>query len=194
LVFPFTVAAALGVWAACGGSDAQDVTLPDAGTRDSGPTIPPPEEVPPAPNDDGGQDSGTTTRRDAGARVFLDGGVEGGIPCYAGGELEEEPNNTNLTANRLRPIRCGVTRGSAGSGEADPDVMTFTIGDASASFYLQYEGNVSIVVETDGGAPVDISQPGVSLGPVRYNQPYFARVTSKDGNRQVWNLVLFEDK
>jgi hypothetical protein len=192
-IFPFTVAAALGVWVACGGSDAQDVTTGDAGRVDSGgpvvvPTAPPPVE-------DAAIDSGRRPRPDAGEPTVLDGGdIEGGIPCYVGGELEVEPNNTNILANLLRRVRCGASRGSGGVGPADPDVMTFTITDASANFDLDFEGNVKVVVETDGSAPVDISQPGASLGPVRYDQPYYATITAKDGNLQKWILILTEKK
>jgi hypothetical protein len=196
-IFPFTIAAALGVWVACGGSDAQDVTNADAGGRvdSGGPVIVTP---PPPPPEDAAVDSGTRPFPDAGRLVILDGGdVDGGIPCFEGGELEVEPNNTNVLANTLSRIRCGVTKGAGGTGSADPDVMTFTIRDASANFDLDYQqrdGTIRVVVETDGAAPVDISEPGASLGKVRYDQPYYATITSKDSKQVKWVLVLTEHK
>jgi hypothetical protein len=190
LFFPLTIAAALGIWVACGGSDAQDVTIGDAGGRvDTGAQVivPPP----PPPEDAATGDSGRRPFPDAGQPTTLDGGDAGGIPCYEGGELELEPNNTKELANVLRRIRCGATRGESGPGSADPDVMTFTLVDGSApNFDLDFQGEVKIVVETDGSAPVDISQPGASLGATKFNQPYYATITSRDGKLQKWVLIL----
>ncbi len=195
VLFPLTLVSALGVWVACGGSDAQDVVRPqDSGTapvRDSAPVAPDPE---PEPIRDAAPD---VVVRDAGRPIILDGGAEfeGGIPCYEGGELELEPNDLPATANRLAPIRCGavIMPDGADPDAGDTDTMTFTIGDASTGFFLSYEGQVRILVDTDGQAPVDITLPNQNLPLVR-NQPYYARIRSKDGKTQLWKLVLFENK
>ncbi|MBX3207976.1 MAG: hypothetical protein KF764_23215 [Labilithrix sp.] len=196
VLFTISVVSAAAVWAACGGSDDQDVVQTDAGTdtgageRDSGGEVDAGN-----PRDTGPADTGTDAKLyDAGAPNILDGGedFEGGIPCVVGGELEEEPNDTREEANPLRPTRCGVIRTDIVDG-GESDFVTFTIADASTkSFFVQYAGNVKVLVETDGSAPVDITQPGVSI-PLRRDQPYYVEVKSKDGKQQFWRVSLFEE-
>lgn len=195
LLFTMSAVAAAGVWAACGGSDGQDVVQTDAGSdtgggdKDSGSG-----EVDSGGREDSGpKDSGADVKQyDAGQPNILDGGdLEGGIPCVVGGELEDEPNDNRVLANELNPTRCGVIKiGPTDAGESD--FLTFTLGDASTDFYLQYAGNVKVVVETDGSAPVDITQ-GAPVLPFKKGQPYFVEVTSKDGKQQVWRVTKFEE-
>ncbi len=194
LLFTMSAVAAAGVWAACGGSDGQDVVQTDAGSdtgggdRDSGGD----QNDSGDHADSGPKDSGADVEiYDAGEPNVLDGGdVEGGIPCVVGGELEEEPNDTALLANELRPTRCGVIKIDA-LDAGEKDYLTFTLGDASTNFFLQYAGNVKVMVETDGSAPVDITQGSPKLD-FRKGQPYFVEVTSKDNKQQVWRVTLFE--
>ena len=194
LLFTLSAVAAAVVWAACGGSDNQDIVQTDAGSdsgidRDSGS----------GDKDSGRQDSGPADTRapdvkiyDAGEpNVFDSGDVDGGIPCVVGGELEEEPNDGENTANVLKPTRCGVTLVNAlDAGESD--FLKFELADASSNFYLQYAGNVHVLVETDGSAPVDITQGNPTLA-FRKGQPYFVEVKSKDGKQQVWRVTLFQE-
>lgn len=208
LIFSLTALAALGLWVACGGSDDPIVPIPDAG-RDSGGNLnrdtggPDDEEDEDSGNeqrDTGTEDTGNTEPEyDAGKPIVLDAGdVDGGIACVEGGELEFEPNNEKplvaATADSgkhtLRPTRCGIIRAIADAGESD--WLTFTLGDASTSFYVQYAGNVTVHVETDGQAPADITaQPPPNLKFVK-DQPYYVQVRSKDGKQQSWRVTLFE--
>ena len=185
--------AAVGVWVACGGSDSQDVQAVDAGrdvvvldtsaALDTG--ILPDTSVAPVP------EAGPIY--DAGAPNVLEGGpgFEGGIPCVVGGLVEEEPNDDPSMANPLTPTRCGavlVEDGGLDGGEND--YLTFTLGDASTSFFLQYSGQVKVNVEVDGSAPVDITAPDASLKLVK-DQPYFVQVRSATGKTEVWRVTLF---
>mgnify|MGYP001435494772 CR=1 FL=1 len=195
LFFTMSAVAAAGVWAACGGSDGQDVVQTDAGSDtgggdgDSGSG----QEDSGGPQDSGPKDSGADVKQyDAGKPIILDGGdIEGGIPCVEGGELEEEPNDTP-PGNLLTVTRCGVIKIDEVLDAGEKDLLTFTLGDASSTFYLQYAGNVKVMVETDGSAPVDITQ-GSPVLPFQKGQPYFVEVTSKDGKQQVWRVTKFEE-
>ena len=192
LIFTMSAVAAAGVWA-CGGSDGQDVVQTDAGSdtgannQDSG------SQTDTGAPDTGPKDSGADVKiYDAGQPIILDGGdIEGGIPCVVGGALEEEPNDTTQLANDLNPTRCGVIKIDA-LDAGEKDYLTFTLGDASTNFFLQYAGNVKVLVETDGSAPIDITQGSPTL-PFKKGQPYFVEVTSKDGKQQVWRVTKFEE-
>ena len=195
LVLGMATLAAVGVWVACGGSDNQDVQIGTDGGGDTGIDSSPAVDAAPDTN----QDTGVTTMEagpiyDAGVPNVIDGGAEfeGGIPCVVGGEAEVEPNDDRSTANELRPTRCGavlVSDGGLDGGESD--FLRFTLGDASTSFFLQYAGQVHVNVETDGSAPVDITQPDASLT-LKHNQPYFVEVRSATGKSQVWRVTLFQ--
>jgi hypothetical protein len=193
LLFTFSAVTAAGVWAACGGSDSQDVVSTDAGSDTGG------EVDSGGSSDSGGQRDTGPADTGAGAKIYdagppnvLDSGdVEGGIPCVVGGELEEEPNDDRDTANEMKPTRCGVIKINA-QDAGESDFLTFALGDASTSFFVQYAGNVSVLVETDGSAPVDITQGSPTL-PFRKGQPYVVEVKSKDGKQQVWRVTLFEE-
>lgn len=199
VVLALTLVGAVAIWAACSGSDPQDVVSPDAGSdatteKDSGN----PEEKPDSGGEkkDSGSDAGKVDPYDAGEPILLDAGdlFDGGlIPCVVGGELEEEPNDALEEANTLRPTRCGVAfAGDGGPDSGDVDSLTFELGDASSSFYLQYAGNVKVVVETDGQAPADISaSPAPTLKFVK-GQPYYVQVSSATGKTQTWRVTLFE--
>ncbi len=199
LTFALTAFAAIGVWVACGGSDATDVTADagvDAGKQEQ-------EDSAPPVTDSGSKDATPTDSgpaRDAGPPViiFPDGGpfADSGIPCYVGGQLEEEPNNDKDTANLLAPIRCGFINVPDGGTEdgGESDWLKFELGDASTGFFVRYEGSVKVVVETDGMAPVDITQPGASIPVFAKGQPYFVQVRSATGTTQLWKVILFEDK
>lgn len=196
LLFTMSAVAAAGVWAACGGSDGQDVVQTDAGSdtgggeKDSGGG----ELDSGGPRDSGPKDSGADVKvYDAGKPIILDGGgVEGGIPCVEGGELEQEPNDLPNLANELKPTRCGVVTVDPGLDAGEKEYLTFTLGDASTNFFVQYAGNVKVLVETDGSAPVDITQGSPTL-PFKKGQPYVVEVTSKDNKQQVWRVTLFEE-
>ena len=193
LLFGMTAIAAISVWVACGGSDDQAVVEGDAGGPEA--SLPDTSPVDSAPKDSGilpTKEAGPIY--DAGTPNLIDGGdaVEGGIPCVVGGDPELEPNDETLTANELKPTRCGavlVTDGGPDGGESD--FLTFTLADAATSFFLQYAGNVSVKVETDGQAPVDITGPDASLV-LKKAQPYFVEVRSVNGKSQVWRVTLFQ--
>jgi hypothetical protein len=189
---------AVGVWAACGGSDDQDIVQTDSGVDTGNGGGPDGNDAPPdtgRPRDSGPADAVADVKvYDAGAPNVLDGGdIEGGIPCVVGGALELESNDSRELAIELAPTRCGVVRvGVDGGDGGESDFLTFTLADASASFYVQYAGNVKVLIETDGAAPVDITEGSPVLA-FRKGQPYFVEVKSKDGKQQVWRVTLFQE-
>ncbi len=202
LLFSAAAIGAIGVWVACGGSDDQDVVQSDAGS-DTGSSQ---QDTGTSNNDSGGQkDTGTPDTSppkgycdlndcDAGAPNLIESGtIDGGIACVVGGEGEEEPNDTALLANEMKPTRCGVIIADGGPDAGEDDYFKFTLNDASTSFYVQYAGKVHVYVQADGSAPVDITQPGANL-PFVYNQPYFVKVRTADDKQQVYRVTLFETK
>jgi len=196
MFFTMSAVAAAGVWAACGGSDGQDVVQTDAGSDTGGGNQDSGNPIDSGGNQDSGpRDSGADVKiYDAGEPNVLDSGdVDGGIPCVVGGELEIEPNDTPEQAieNELRPTRCGVIKIDA-LDAGEKDYLTFMLGDASTNFFLQYAGNVKVLVETDGSAPIDITQ-GSPVLPFKKGQPYNVQVTSKDNKQQIWRVTLFEE-
>jgi hypothetical protein len=191
LVFGATALAALGIWTACGGSDAVVADTDAGGFAEVDSAVPPVATVEPK---DSAPPTPPAPVYDAGEPNLIDGGdaFEGGIPCVVGGEGEIEPNNDTASANELHPTRCGavlVSDGGADGGESD--YLTFTLGDASTNFYLQYAGNVKLKVETDGQAPVDMAAPDASLV-LQHGQPYFVEVRSATGKSQTWRVTLFQ--
>jgi hypothetical protein len=203
LFFATTILSAAGVWIACGGSDSQDVTTtPDAGKdtgapdKDTGPV----DDDSGGPEDSGPKDTGADVKvYDAGPPIYLDGGdIDGGVLCVVGGELEQEDNNTAATANPInygavpgKASRCGVIKIDA-QDAGESDFLKFELADAATKFYLQYAGDVHVIVETDGSAPVDITQDSSELA-FRKGQPYLVEVKSKDGKQQVWRVTLFQE-
>jgi hypothetical protein len=193
-LFPLSTVLAVGVWMACGGSDGNPVLeVPDAGDirepTDTGPVSTFPDvETPPDAGPDVDAGPPPLAPFDGGPVVILDGGpgIDGGIPCFAGGELEQEPNDTPDEANKLRPIRCGVVMVPPDGGEND--YLTFTIPAAWTGFNLYYNGKISAVVTVDGAAPVDITQED-RLTLVK-GQPYYVQVRSRDGQIQLWKIIL----
>jgi hypothetical protein len=194
VLFPLSSVLAVAVWAACGGSDGSSVIdQPDAGDdtgaelADTGPVLSFPDVAPPPPD---AAEAGPTPLLpfDGGPIQILDGGpgVDGGIPCFASGELEQEPNDDLSTANKLRPIRCGVVMVPPDGGEND--YLTFTVPDSWSGFNLYYDGKISAVVTVDGAAPVDITQQD-RLSLVT-GQPYYVQIRSRDGQIQVWKIIL----
>jgi hypothetical protein len=180
-------------FAACGGSDDNDdvTDVPDAAEA--------------APAFDAGQDTGkpdtgtpdTGPVYDAGTPTTLDGGdlYEGGVPCVLGGQLEEEPNDDQATANTLAPTRCGVVfvnaDGGADASVAELDYVKFELEAGTKTYYLDYQGNVKLDVEVDGSAPVTVT-PTASL-PFVVGQPTYVKVYSADGKRQNWRVTLFKN-
>lgn len=205
LLLTLTSIAGLGVWAACGGDDDVSTAAEDAGIDTSVIDT----YVPPL------TDTGTVTTppsgpdHDGGTPNVLDGGpaFDGGIPCYEGGELEVEPNDTldtasgfpegAITGGVLKRILCGaaynptyIDGGPIDAG--DNDYLSFQLGDASTSFYVGYEGNVDVTVETDGEAPVDITAPNAKIDTFSKGQPYYVRVRSREGHTQKWKILVFQ--
>lgn len=208
LVFAVSAVCGIGVWVACGGSDDQDVVNRDAGFDSSRAEERDADQTPrdSGPVDSGPVDSGPTYDPGEEVTIYPDGGDDAGIPCFAGGEIEVEPNDDKDDANefdagvrensqRIRRILCGaamVTDGGADGGESD--WLKFELSDASTGFYIQYFGDLRVNVETDGQAPVDITQRDASLGPHRVGQPYFVEVKSASGRTEKWKIVVYESR
>ena len=201
------LASAVGAFIACGGSDNQDVIVPpeDAGTKD---TSVPDNAVPDTgPPDTGPKDAGP--QYDAGPNVVLDGGeeYEGGVPCVAGGLLEEEINDEPDAANPLDPAdaacpapgcsRCGVifTNADGGTdGGAELEFVSFDMHPSAKSFFLQYGGDVTLTVRVGAMGPYVINKTSTPVLPFVRNQTYFVEVKSNTGKRTPWRVTLFENQ
>jgi hypothetical protein len=203
LLFPLVGLLAIGVWVACGESGPADIPGPDGGAdtgdtndTDTGTPFSPPDSGGTPVPDTGAPETSGPAPFDAGPYIFLDAGpdFDGGIQCFEGGEVEEEPNDDKDHANVLRPIRCGqiTVPPSGGPDGGESDWLTFQVQDASTGFRLYYEGQVHVFVETDGMAPTDISLPDQHLDFIK-DAPYYVQIRSNDGGTQFWRLVLREE-
>jgi hypothetical protein len=208
--FVLSCAALIGgvfVWVACGDDDSTpgiSPSTPDAASPDSS-TSGEVDSGTGEETDSGGEkDTGTPVEKDpndrwdAGERTTLDGGtgIEGGVPCILGGELEDDPNNTKPNANELNPTaytRCGeVGKAPLLSDAGDVDWLKFGIDAGSTEFYIQYDGNVGVFVEWGDGGPVDITQKPSPNVPLRPGEQYYAKVQSKDGQTHKYRVTVFQ--
>lgn len=214
-VLSLFIAGAVGVWTACGGTEV-GLTEEDAGVDTEVPDTGPPKDEPDAAAPDSGSDAGKTADPyDAGPPMKYDGAPL----CVVGGEVEEEPNDTREEADTLRPTRCGIAHvfggasdagddagdaddagddedaGDAGPEKVGPesDFLTFELGEDAKKFYVQYAGDVSVIIETEGQPPIDIAKnPSATLRFAK-GQPYYIEVRSATGKSEPWRVTLFEE-
>ncbi len=218
VAFGILLASGAATWAACG-SDATSGTGPaDGGLADGG--IDTGIDTGPA---DTGIDTGPVKVYDAGIPTTFDGGV----PCVVGGLLEEEPNDTPATANKVDPTRCG-TISFRGAGDAGPDAgmvdagpdaardagdagdaavvdagpppvaesdfLTFTLKPATRSFFIQFNGDVTLKVDVEGKPSSTITPTSAPTLPFVKDKPYFIEVRSNSGKEVSWRVTVFQDE
>jgi hypothetical protein len=215
LFFVLSTVSALAVWAACGddssstippgtdagGNDSGNNNNNDKDTGDNGPTDTGPKDT--GAKDTGPKEAGPVY--DAGDKIVLDSGyVDGGVECYVGSDLEEEPNDSKALANPIRrpeagtgrPGKCGfiqVADAGPDSDGGEDDWLSFQLADAATGFYVKYEGNVRVWVETDGQAPADITATPSPTLVFAKGQDYYVRVRSANGTPATWKIILFEE-
>lgn len=217
-----TAAVLTSAFIACGGSDDnQDVISADAGSETSLPDTSVPDTSGPedtGAHDTGGGDAGP--QYDAGLPATIDGGplYEGGVKCVAGGQVEEEPNDNEQTANELRYggadggictapgcSRCGVigellpdVDAAVGldAGAIDPEYVKFVLAQTAKSYFIQYQGDVKLTVyinDPDGGADGGVYEvPGATSLPFVRDAQYYVKVESANGGKTDWRVTLFE--
>jgi len=208
IFFALAVGASLTAgFVACSGSDDQDVIAADSGTDASLPdTAAPDNFVPDTGTDTGPKDSGP--QFDAGPPVTLDGGdlYEGGVPCVAGGLIEEEPNDEPDAANPLDPAdaacvapgcsRCGIIFTSdpdaGGDGGAEVEYVSFDLHPTAKSFYIQFGGDVTLTVTVGAQGPFVINKTSSPALPFVKDATYYVKVTSNTGKRMPWRVTVFE--
>lgn len=203
---------------ACGGSDDQDVTAPpDSGTPETSrpDTSTTDTGLPDTSKADTGADTGP--QYDAGQTTVLEAGAEyeGGIACVVGGQIEQEINDEPDAANQMRPgdagcvgngcSRCGVIfdsdpdagadAGDGGLGGTEIEYVTFQLHSATKSFYIQYAGDVTLVVTVEG-SPTEyvISTTSAPTLPYVAGKRYFIQVKSNTGKVTPWRVTLFENQ
>jgi hypothetical protein len=191
-------AAAFAAWAAaCGGSDSQDVvSAPDAAPEVGFDTSKPDVQVADT-STDVVKDTGPIY--DAGPANTLEAGPEygeAGIPCVAGGKLEEEPNNDKDAANTVDPTRCGAilltADGGLGSpGTAESDFLTFELKSTTKTFFIQFSGDISMKIDVDGQS-VTVSPTMSPPIPFVKDKPYYIEIRSLNGKRANWRVTIFE--
>lgn len=213
---------------ACGDDDSNaDLTTPDSGIPET--SAPDTSKPDTGGNDSGGSDAKADTgpQYDAGPSVILEAGLgyDGGIKCVAGGQIEQEVNDTPDAANQLRTTPdagclgfkggvqqgpgcsvCGVIfdsdpdagpdAGDGGLGGTELEVVTFQIHQGTSKFYIQYDGNVQLVVTVEGDANKYViggGAPPVTL-PYTTGKNYYVEVHSLTGAETPWRVTLFEDE
>lgn len=207
------------IFAACGGSDDQDVTAPpDAGQEASRPETSTTDTGTP---DTGTPDTGTPDtgpQYNAGDAAVLDGGpdYEGGVACVVGGQVEQEINDEPDAANELRVIpdagcvgtgcsRCGVIfdsdpdagadAGDGGLGGTEVEYVSFVLHQATTSFYIQYAGDVTLIVTVEGNpTEYKINTTSSPTLPYTAGKRYFVKVISNTGKVTPWRVTLFENQ
>lgn len=208
IVFGVGATSLVAAFIACGGSDNQDVIVPpeDSGTADSSvaDTAPPDTGTP----DTGPKDSGP--QYDAGPAVVLDGGdmYEGGVPCVAGGLVEEEINDEPDAANPVDPgespciapgcSRCGIIFTSdpdaGGDGGTELEYVSYTVHPSAKSFYVQYGGDVTLTVRVGAQGPYVINKTSSPTLPFVRDQTYYIEVKSNTGKNTPWRVTVFENQ
>jgi hypothetical protein len=137
----------------------------------------------------------TGPQHDAGAPVVLDGGAEfeGGVPCVQGGILEIEPNDSAGTATPFTTSICGAVLpgGDAGDAATESDFATFTLQSATSSFYVEFAGDVSLVITVDNQT-VTLTPTSFPSIPFVKGKPYIVEVKANQPQRTFWRVSLFE--
>lgn len=203
------IASVTAAFLACSGSDDQDVVVPppDASTNIPETSTQDTSVPDTGPPDTGPKDSGP--QYDAGPSTILDGGdlYEGGVPCVAGGLVEEEPNDEPDAANPLDTAdaacvapgcsRCGIIFTSdpdaGGDGGAEVEYVSFDLHPTAKSFYLQYGGDVTLSVTVGAQGPFVINKTSSPALPFQKGQTYYVQVTSNTGKKMPWRVTLFEN-
>jgi hypothetical protein len=176
---------------------ASDTGLPDTGPKDAAPDGPI-------------YNAGDATVLEAGPEY------EGGIACVVGGQIEEEVNDDPDAANELRVSpeagcvgtgcsRCGVIfdndldagkdAGDGGLGGTELEYVSFVLHPATKNFYIQYAGDVTLVVTVEGSATeYVISSTSAPTLPYTAGKRYFVAVKSNTGVLTPWRVTLFENQ
>lgn len=206
------------LFAACGDDDGgSNIAPPDSGAETSRPdtsTGTPDTGSPDAGPKDAAPDGPVYNAGDA---TVLDGGsqYEGGVPCVVGGQVEQEVNDEPDAANDLRAAdagcvgtgcsRCGVIfdndsdagadAGDGGLGGTELEYVSFTLHSATTSFYIQYAGDVTLVVTVEGNATeYVINTTSSPTLPYTAGKRYFIKVKSNTGKVTPWRVTLFENQ
>lgn len=196
------------VIAACSSSSTEEVLAADAGSDTSSSSI----DSGGTPDTGGGFDTGTTSETstridagpqyDAGPPVVLDGGPEneGGIPCVQGGVVEVEPNQSAAQATPFTTSICGVIAPASGSdaavvpdaaSNAESDFTTFTLKSSTSSFFVQFSGDVTLVITVDGQS-VTLTPTSFPAIPFVKGKPYIVEVKANTSAKTFWRVSLFE--
>ena len=209
LVWPLLLVASASAAACSSSSPAADT--PDASTDEEPPAkikpdasmstptpTPPPSDLDsgggPLVTDDSGtvtMDGGTVTPQpDSGPIVFLDGGsnVEGGVPCFAGGVVESEPNDTSATASAFTGTICGIV-----DPGTESDFVSVTLKSTTTTFSIFYTGNITINFTSEGKTPVSWNGSGFPAPPFpAAGKALFMEVKSADAKKVSYTVKLTE--
>jgi hypothetical protein len=152
-------ASSLGLGAACGGAEKQDVLdAPSAASTTSS-----------ASSSSGGStsSSGSTSTSSGNGGGAVDAGSSGVPGCPS----ESEPNDKADAANDLVGSLCGSI-----SSKDDTDFLTFVLPSSAKTVKLTFEGRVTLQVTVPGGNGVTL-QPGSNQGiPFVRGGTYLVRV------------------
>jgi hypothetical protein len=149
---------------------------------------------------------------------------DGSIACVVGGQIEQEVNDTPDAANELRKTadagclgftgntqtgpgcsRCGVIfdndldagkdAGDGGLGGTELEYLSFVIEPGTNNFFLQFQGDVTLVVTVEGSATEYVITATTSPSlPYMAGKRYFVAVKSNTGAVTPWRVTLFENQ
>lgn len=169
------VVSVLGLAAACGGADPQDVLQAPSAASTSGST---------SSSSGASSSSGTSASSSGGTSSgnVADGGSTSGQP---GCPSEDEPNDNEDDANDVVGSICGQ------ASKDDVDFLTFDLPQSAKTVKLTFEGQVTLKVTVNGGNGVTL-RPGNSQGiPFVRGGTYVVEVLAEA--RQTWRVnVTFQ--
>jgi hypothetical protein len=131
---------------------------------------------------------------DAGPQTTLDGGGPdgSGLPCYAGGVAEVEPNDTAGAATTLpnKPVgtpavMCGVLEAADGGGASD--FVSYKVSAGAQSVKVNWYGNIV--------QPPPITVKGVAdpFTTIQKNDPYVFEIKPNGTGPIYWQLLILEE-
>jgi hypothetical protein len=187
---------------------------PDASTGDDGPaqddvnlqfdTYQPPADTGPTPDTSpgGSNEDVVLLYPDAGEAGLVDGeGGAVGIPCYASGILEGEPDDTVGQATNFPPRDSNGYRticGQVAGGGSDHDFLRLVLTQGTSTYNLNFQGSIKITLTvqdvgdggTDGGTIVIVPGQNYTL-PFSFS-PIILDVVSNDASSENYRITIQE--
>lgn len=212
--------------AACSSSSSEEILAADAGSDAGVPDVGSPDTSTSTVLDASGAAETSTSDAapvfDAGPPTEIDGGpgYGGSVPCFNGGILEVEPNDTPAEATPFSGIICGAVLplGDGGSdagvvdagvadagldgGDAGPivvvpgfeqDFVKFTLKATTQTYYVNFSGDVTLTL-TAAGTTATITPAGqVGQLPFTKDEPIVVQISPNQPQKTFWSVIVNEN-